>query len=252
MERGHSPELQKLSFAIDELVAERTHNAKLIACGEMAAEVAHDIKQPLTIIHKLAEKAGTNLDDPKFKALFQERLCEAVRRLRRLADDLTDFARKEPLREECNLADLLEDAVQEYEQRKIETARPIRLELDTKDAKCFVDPLALRRVVLNLLENAQAASNGRGNIRVRLKQLTEAGNTFQIQVKDDGLGIDDAQMSLIFDPFFTTKRNGTGLGLSISKKIVNQHGGELFARTKKGKGSTFGILLPIQQEEIQI
>jgi signal transduction histidine kinase len=243
----HGPELQKLSVAIEDLVNERSRNASLVACGEMAAEVAHDLRQPLAIVHTFVERACTYISDPQFRDLFSKYGQDNVRRLRRLADDLTNLSHNESRRELCNLKTLLQEVAQEYQEAHHTGAPPIRLEIDTDEASCSVDPSALKRVVLNLVENAEAAAKGRGVIRLRLKPRPAPQSGFEIQVKDDGAGMEDSQMPLIFDSFYTTKRNGTGLGLSISRKIVSQHGGEMFARSKKGKGSTFGICLPLPE-----
>jgi signal transduction histidine kinase len=115
----------------------------------------------------------------------------------------------------------------------------------------MADPMQLQQVFLNLLFNANEAMQNGGNLSVSTLDDEET-DTIRIKLSDTGKGINETMKSRIFQPFFTTKSKGTGLGLSISKKLIEQHGGEIFVSNNRNGGTSFYINLPVRHAEKEV
>jgi nitrogen fixation/metabolism regulation signal transduction histidine kinase len=225
--------------------------ARVIAWGEMARQVAHEIKNPLTPIQlafqELEARWKRSPDDPSFGTLLAdagEIVREEIGTLQRLVADFTAFARlPEASPEPADLGDLVEEFVrtnpQLAEQAEVEVVR-------TGPCPVAVDKLLMRRVLANLATNAiEASLPGRASIRLGVARTRTHA---LLTVGDEGPGIDPEHRERIFDPYFTTKQEGTGLGLAIVKKIVLQHGGAIEAGVRPGGGASFCISLPLEPD----
>jgi two-component system NtrC family sensor kinase len=253
--------LQKLAAAnkqacfLDEKLVQ---SQKLASVGELSAGIGHEINNPLAIISQetewmqhLLKQIGER--DSKEVAELQDSLKEVlhqVDRCREITQNLLDFARrKEPVFQEVNVNKLIEDLSRLVEKEAILHQIEILREFQQDLPLVQTDAPSLRQVVLNLLTNATHAVQKDGKIRIATKR--SQNGSVDIIVADTGCGIPKDHLAKIFDPFFTTKPEGkgTGLGLSICHGIVDKLGGRISVRSEVGKGSTFVVTLPINQQK---
>jgi len=211
----------------------------------MARTLAHEVKNPLTPILLAVNQArdGYLGDDEQYRALLAEVaeiVGEEVENLRRLVRDFGDFARlPRPRPREDDLAGLLRDLEQLY------GAESLTLDgMEHAGTGCF-DHDALRRVLINLIDNGLTACRQAG-VPPRVVLAAEPREPgVRLQISDGGSGIAAEHLDRIFEPDFTTKRDGMGLGLAIAENIVLGHGGSIGVRSEPGRGTTFTIDLPL-------
>jgi signal transduction histidine kinase len=228
---------------------ERTQ--RLEAWADMARQVAHEIKNPLTPIQLSAEHARrVNLDrgrplSPVLDDCINAILSQ-VRLLRQIAAEFSSFASTATARPEpTRLADLLEEVVGPYR-----SGLSGRIALDVRVPENLpeinVDRTLLGRAITNAIENALHAmpSGGALSIAVDRQPLVEGRAATVIEITDTGVGMDHEAMAKIFEPYFSTKAAGTGLGLTIAKRNVELNGGTIGVRSEKGVGTTVTITLP--------
>jgi signal transduction histidine kinase len=223
---------------------------RLAALGEMAAGLAHEIRNPLGAI-----KGAAQCLEPRPHAgeegEFLDVIVEEVNRLNGVVTQFLDYAR--PLKQSFGTVDLNEVVGRTI--RLIQNEIPARLalvvELGENLPAVEGDPELLKQVLINLVQNAiQALGTAPGTIRVRTRgperfaDLRSSGEFVEIDVADDGPGIPPEQQPNIFVPFFTTKQKGTGPGLAICQRLVKSHGGSISVQSKVGEGSTFVVRLP--------
>jgi signal transduction histidine kinase len=214
--------------------------------GELAAGLAHEIRNPLAGIAGVMQIVGRDLPPSSPACDVVKDVQEEVMRINRIVSDLLETARPRPA--EYQLADLnstVEHAVSFARQQIL--SKPIEIEFRKAPELALVehDPRQLHQVLLNLLLNAMQALNGAGRVSVMLGQVDE--NTVSVSINDTGLGIAPENLTNIFRPFFTTKGHGTGLGLPLARRIVEDHGGKLEVTSDLGHGSTFTLVLPFRR-----
>jgi two-component system sensor histidine kinase AtoS len=214
--------------------------------GELAAGLAHEIKNPLagmkvSIGVLLSE---LNLSDDDREVLT--RVADEILRIELLMKELLNFAR--PPRPQFYVVDInkvLEKAAILSAKNPSFSAVKVVKEYDNRAPGTMADPMQLQQVFMNLLLNAADAMPEGGTIS--LKTLyEEKSNVLQIMISDSGKGIDDKAMTRIFQPFFTTKAKGTGLGLAITKRLIEQHGGSISVGNNPEGGATFKMVLPLK------
>jgi two-component system NtrC family sensor kinase len=253
--------LQKLAAAKEQtffLDEKLVQSQKLASIGELSAGIGHEINNPLAIISQetewmqhLLKRIGES--PSKEVAELQDSLKEVlsqVDRCREITQNLLDFARrKEPVFQEVNVNKLIDDLSRLVEKEVIQHKIAIRRDFQQDLPLVYTDAPSLRQVVLNLLNNATYAVQKDGKIRIATKS-SENGSV-DIVVEDTGCGIPKDHLTKIFDPFFTTKPEGkgTGLGLSICHGIVDKLGGRISVSSEVGKGSTFVVTLPVNQQK---
>ncbi len=233
-----------------------------LAWREMARQVAHEIKNPLTPmklsiqhLRRAFERANGASESSQFAEVFDRitsTLIEQVESLVRIADEFSTFARL-PTRvpEPVDLTDIIQEAASLMEE---EAANHDALTLELPDDPLVVeaDREELRRVYINLLKNAlQALPDDReGRVRViARREQAEEGPRVYSAVLDNGTGIPTDVQDKVFEPNFSTKTSGTGLGLAIAQKSIDELGGEIGYETTEGEGTTFWIRLPLVEEE---
>lgn len=218
--------------------------------GELAAGLAHEIRNPLAGIAGVIEIVSRDLPpDSAARSVIKDAKEEAVQ-INRILTDLLETARPKPPQFQLkDLGGTAEHAVMFARQQAV--TKGIRIELDKGDELPPVDhdPNQMNQVLLNLLLNAIQALDKAGSIYVTLRQDKEFA---LITVADEGKGIAPDVLPNIFRPFFTTKGHGTGLGLSLARRIVETHGGTINVRSEVGKGTQFTLRLPIAHEEQQL
>ncbi len=214
---------------------------KLAATGEMAAGIAHEIRNPLASMTGSIQMLKDEINrGPVPQKLMQIVLREADR-LNDLINDFLLFARPGPgSTEPVELSSSIEDTLELFEQdaalrNKMRLVRHL-----TREAWTEMDPKHVRQILWNLFLNAAEAIDGGGTVDVSLKV---ANDMVQVDVEDDGCGISEENLKKIFDPFFTTKANGTGLGLSIVHRLMEAYGGRLQVQSQQGQGTRFTLHL---------
>lgn len=227
------------------LIRERLANSeRMAALGEVAAKVAHEIRNPLVSVggfaQRLEKKLSGNLKE------YATIITNEVQRLEDILRDILGFVRQVRLsRTDVDINELLKETVSLVEDEAAD--REILIETDFSDVpEILVDPDRIKESLLNIVKNAIQAVLTQGTISV--KTFTW-GNDVVVEIRDTGPGIDNKDMPFIFDPFYTTKPSGTGLGLAITRRIIEEHGGRIEVESHPGEGTTITIYLPTIKEE---
>jgi PAS domain S-box-containing protein len=212
---------------------------RLAAIGEMAATVAHEIRNPLGGIRGFATFLADDIkpEDPRRRLV--DKILEGVQSLERVVNELLEYTRPVDLSlRPAPCAGIVQAALGflKYDSRQIS----IMTEIDPRH-RVLADAGKMRQVFLNILLNAVQSIEGRGEILV---SAAADANTVTVAFRDSGCGIAAEQLGQIFSPFFTTKEKGTGLGLAVCAKVVEGHGGEIRAESELGRGSTISVRLP--------
>jgi len=216
--------------------------------GELAAGLAHEIRNPLAGIAGVLEIVGRDLpENSAARSVMADAKQEAVQ-INRILSDLLETARPRPPQfRPADIATTTEHAVGFARQQAI--TKRIGIELDIKRELPPVehDPNQINQVLLNLLLNAVQSMEKPGMIRVSVDS-DDLDEFAQVTVVDEGKGIPPEHITSIFRPFFTTKGHGTGLGLSLAKRTVEAHGGKIEVTSELGKGTRFAVMLPFQRK----
>jgi signal transduction histidine kinase len=214
--------------------------------GELAAGLAHEIRNPLAGIAGVLDIASRDLPDTSAARDVMEDAKQEAVQINRILTELLDTARpKPPQFRVLDIAGTAEHAVTFARQQAI--TKRVQIEFEIKDALPPVehDPAQINQVLLNLLLNGIQSMDKPGTIRVVLQQTDD--NLVAITVSDEGKGIPADQLTNIFRPFYTTKGHGTGLGLSLARRIVESHGGTISVQSTLGQGTCFTIELPVRR-----
>ncbi|WP_063870232.1 sensor histidine kinase [Novipirellula maiorica] len=246
--------------AVVEQLQQRHHEViradQLVAVGQLAAGLAHEIRNPLMCMKTLVQSARRKNDSANLNATDLAVLDEEITRVDRLLQTFLDFARPTPLqREPVELAPIVRQTLDLVASRA--TTRQIEIECRMPAEPITVqgDATQLRQVLLNLLLNAFDAVANQGQITVELQsqkgeqcggELSSVANDWVcLSVADNGCGLPNAQRARIFEPFFSTKDPGVGLGLAVSKRIIEAHQGDLSAEDRDPAGTVFKVMLPL-------
>ena len=218
---------------------------KMAAIGELAAGIAHEIRNPLGIITGSAETIRKH-EEQKIREEMTCYILEESNRINGLISTFLDYARpKEPKLMKCDLREVMEKTLLLLSPQAKTLGVEVRKEVSQKPLMAFIDPDQMRQAFTNLGVNAFEAMPQGGVLKVMMAENAR-GKIF-IRFTDTGKGIGKEMQAKIFDPFFTTKEGGTGLGLSIAHRIITQHGGEVNVESEEGRGSTFTITLPLEK-----
>ena len=224
---------------------------KLEAWAEMARQVAHEVKNPLTPIqlsteHLLRVYRDPDVDFDKVLDECTETILQQVKSLRQISMEFSTFASPEPLKlESLDLGELVRETVEPYVQ-----APPPGIEfevhVDETLPRIRCDRRLVKRTLVNLMENALHAVDGSGAVRVRVEPDASSGERFvRVSVSDTGVGVDPELKGRIFEPYFSTRASGSGLGLAIAKKVVEDHGGQISLESEPGRGTEVTMTLPV-------
>jgi two-component system sensor histidine kinase HydH len=228
----------------------------LAVLGQLAAGLAHEIRNPLGAIkgaaQLLAEPAPGAKEPDEASAEFLGIILEEVDRLDGVVGSVLDLARNNrDLVPPIDVNSVIRRTLQVLSTEGADGKVTIETQLDETLPRAAIAPEQLRQVIMNLLRNAVQAVRGDGTVLVvsRPRQRGEATFT-AIGVSDDGPGISRVALKKIFLPFFTTKDDGTGLGLAICQRIVQDAGGRIEVRSREGEGATFDVLLPAAMDAL--
>ncbi|MBE7559972.1 sensor histidine kinase [bacterium] len=225
---------------------------RLRALGELAAGVAHEMRNPLTTIRGFIQILPDEYDDPQFRREFTCNVLREIDRLVDLTENLLDFARPTSSeRARLSMGEFLDELLAFLSERFRRNGTVVSWERGDGEHFVSADRNRLRQVFLNLLTNAEEAMPGGGRIQVALaaarRSLSADGPELPvvvIEVADEGPGVPPDKLSSIFDPFVSTKHHGAGLGLAISHRIVEEHGGLLEVENRPTGGALFRVVLP--------
>ena len=216
-------------------------SGRLAAVGTTVAHVAHEIKSPLMIIGGFSYQIRNSLEDEKAVKKL-DMILDEVSRLERLVASLGDFTKVYRLvTRPADINSVIQDVLKILSSIYPSEKYPMGSELAPNLNEIQCDPDKLKQVVINIITNGVEAMEEGGNIRIK---TTKWPGGVEIRIRDEGIGISEEDILHIFEPFYTTRDRGSGLGLAISYKIVEAHGGEMWAESVKGKGTTFFVRLP--------
>jgi nitrogen fixation/metabolism regulation signal transduction histidine kinase len=219
---------------------------RLSAYAEMARQVAHEVKNPLTPIQLAMEHLMKVYEDrsESFDSVLRscsDAVLKQVKALRRLVSDFSQYGRPAVLnRTDVNLRDFLQDVVASYKGHLPEGIT-MDSNLDSHLPVTRIDAEKLRGALMNIIENGLQAMNGNGKITV---EATNGANCVTIRIRDTGAGIPPDVLPRLFEPYFSTKTGGTGLGLAIARKNVEDQGGKIQIESELQRGTTITIHLP--------
>lgn len=221
---------------------------RLAAIGEMAAGLAHEIRNPLGAIKGAAEYLEPENIEDRESADFLQVIIDESNRLNGVVTQFLNYAR--PFRatfELTNINEVVRKTAKLIEAKEETSQHPLELRLDDNLIDVMADAEQIKQVILNLVLNAIEACQAKETPITIKTRYVEERERIEICVRDKGEGIPDEAVAHIFIPFFTTKSQGTGLGLAVCQRIVNQHGGDIRVQSKLGRGTEFVIRLPIQK-----
>lgn len=243
----------EMSASLKEQMQKMQRTEQLAVVGELAAGLAHEIKNPLAGIkvamHVLAEESYLSDEDRE----VVHKVGHEVTRLELLMKSFLDFARPaKPRLESVDINELVSNSMTFYTaSRKRPTRKTMNVEIIKELGRLprtAADPMQLQQVFLNLVLNAVDAMPDGGRLTVRTA-FERSDNAIVVEVTDTGRGIDPERIDRIFEPFFTTKPKGTGLGLSICRQLIEQHRGRISVTSRPGQGTRFRIALPVRSVE---
>jgi len=228
--------------------------------GNLAARLAHEIKNPMTAIGTFIQMLPRKYDDEEFRKGFYEIASEETRRVNNLITELLDLVKtRESHFELGDLHALIDKMIllisPQSNSKKIQILRQFGPDIP----QVWMDTEKMKEAVLNILSNAVDFSYEGGSIRIATRRVSTGRNAtdIQIQIKDNGPGIPAAVINEIFDPYFTTKHksaihNGTGLGLFIAHQNIVDHGGAIEVNSKPDEGAAFIMTLPLKPPAVDI
>lgn len=225
---------------LKKLQEELVRSQSLAALGELAATVAHEIKNPLAGISGAIQVMADSIPVEDGRHEIVREILDQIRRLDNTVRDLLVFARPtKPVLTEVDLAETLTRAWSLLAQQP--GAKDVRFAIEgPADMRVPADPHLIQQVWINVFQNAVEAMPQGGRITVRLG----VGPKASVEIRDTGSGVSAENLGNVFRPFFSTKTRGTGLGLAISRKIVESHGGEMSLRSQPGAGTTVLVEIP--------
>ncbi|MFQ6008978.1 MAG: ATP-binding protein [Candidatus Zixiibacteriota bacterium] len=242
----------------------------LAALGEMAATIAHEVRNPLSSIAGFASLLERELDPADPKRKLTGKIIRGVDGLNETVMTLLNYTRFDELNKtEIDLEKFLQGSVDQFRQQLDEKSSQVHIELcpvekpAERPISLIIDRLLIRQALFNILTNAVEAVKGKGRIRISFHRLPRQKavalyaerillgldeTIVETSVTDDGPGLSPEYIDRIFAPFFTTKKEGSGLGLAVAWKIVKAHGGDIVAENTGQGGAVFRLLLPAKIE----
>jgi PAS domain S-box-containing protein len=244
-------ERQRAEKRVRQQQAELAHVLRLRTVEGMAAQLAHEINQPLAAVVNFASGLARRLSVPELDVAAAQRATDQISReaLRaaEVVQRLRAFLRKDaPRRELCDARDVIREAANLIDDEARRAGVALHLDLDPHDATVEIDAIQVEQVVLNLLRNSLEAMDERspGPHSIVVQTVTTSDGGVEVRVRDNGPGLPVDDVQQLFEAFFTTKERSLGMGLSISQKIVEAQGGALWGVANREGGATFSFTLP--------
>jgi len=217
---------------------------KLAILGQMAAEMVHEIRNPLTVMDGLIKLLQPDLQGtPK-----EEYVSIILAELKHVNHLITDFLQlSKPgyaKRSQCSITKVINEVTRLVENEAASRQLDLKMDLAGDIPDILGDSDQLKQVFLNILKNAFEALSCDGRIYLQT-YWNRPENLVQVIIRDTGMGMDEQTRASMFDPFFTTKKNGTGLGMFIIKKLIDNHGGRIEIQSEPEKGTVVTVILPV-------
>jgi PAS domain S-box-containing protein len=245
-ERRHQAALERMREKL-------AQNEKMSALGRAAAQVAHEIKNPLTGLRlyslHLKKKLADRLAEDELELL--DKIIDTVDHLWSTVERVLDFARPIQLsRRPMDLNSLVASSIHLLEPQISAARIEVQLDLDRSGANCLLDEALMRSALVNLLLNAIQAMPDGGFLKI---SSASRGNQMLLRISDTGCGMTREQLAKIFEPFYTTKGRGLGLGMSHAKRVIEHHGGRIRVESRPKEGTCVEITLPAGEvlDEVQ-
>ena len=241
---------------IQKLREERIHISRVLAIGEIAASLAHELNQPLSAIRTYAQSAQRFLRSQPAKLEEANKALTGIISGNRRAEEVIKRVRmslkKEPFQQQrLNIGNIIKELIVLLRRKTAEEKVMINLDLPLDLPPIFGDRIQLQQVLFNLAINGiEAMADETNEIHIlTIQAVNNKPNIVTFSVRDNGTGIDETQADVLFDAFYSTKTEGMGMGLSISRSIIEDHGGHLWATLNKDKGTTFFFTVPVYEED---
>lgn len=241
-------ELLASNDALRRTQKELVKNERLAALGEMAATVAHEIRNPLTSIRGFAQRIARRYGEGDERLSdYTGVIMEEVDRLNKFIKEVLDFARHvKPSFERISANAILSDIINLMKDELSDNSVMVVSDLDMNLRETVMDSSLIKQMLLNVLQNARQAVGSKGVIMIKTQN---SGPYVRIRITDNGPGIPRESLHKIWSPFFTTKTQGTGLGLSLAQRIIDDHHGKIFIRSRVAYGTIVDIFLPVIESE---
>lgn len=236
--------LEKNRKALEEIYQELIKQNALAEIGKFSMMIAHEVKNPLSIIKSSLDILKNDCDLSSGK-LMVDYIEDEIKRLNRLIEDFLAFAR--PARPSFRLVDLnalLNDIVLRCQMQNGHSIVEIKSHIPSEPFQTDADPDLITRAISNILRNALEANGDKGTVRVN---VFCAPLTWKVSIEDQGPGIDVDMLEKIFEPFYTTRSKGTGLGLAYVFQVIMAHSGNVWAENGAKGGAVFNVELPIRK-----
>ncbi len=245
MERLNA-ELEGKIQLLERTQAQLVQSEKLASIGEMAAAVAHGLRNPLASLRASAQLVERHPDSPAAREYLAS-IIEEVDRLDRRISHLLSFSRPapfNPLRE--RVYQLIEGVLPPFTQLVRDRKVDLQVDLPTGLPEVRVDPMQIEQAIVEIISNALDAMPSGGKLRVGARSIAgdDGAHGVVIEIADTGRGIPESALASVCEPFFTTRQEGTGLGLAIAKRYVEQNGGRLEISSRQGTGTTVRLWFP--------
>lgn len=212
------------------------------ALGQMAAGIAHEIRNPLGTLRGFAQYFSRSDNQDAKAHEYADLMVGEVDRLNRIVSALLQFSRpREPEWSEVDLCALAQRSLTFVQADADNQQVKLILKLPESEVILSADPDLLQQVLLNLLQNSLAATAADGEIELGIKRQSDQ---IHLWVRDTGKGLSAEEQTKMFDPFFTTRKDGTGLGLALVQQIVEQHKGRIEVESNEGQGTSISVILP--------
>ena len=244
------PEVRALAQAFNEMTERlQEYQQRLIesermaTAAQLAASMAHEIKNPLTSLRLAAELLCTLLADQPELAKRAEVILREATRLENIVQNMLKRTRRLDLHlQETDLNKLAQEVVESASYQIKARGQMVSLELAENPVVAWADPEKIKQVIWNLLNNASEVTPKGGLIKIRTEEVDD--DRVAVIIEDSGPGVPEDRLKELFKPFYTTKPEGTGLGLAISRQIILLHGGELILENREEGGARAKVILP--------
>lgn len=234
--------------SLRQMQARLAHQEKIAELGRVAAQVAHEVRNPLTGLQLYCMHMKMKLADRMSEAELQlaDRIIETINHLSQTVEQIVNFARPLSLeRREVDINRVLSELLRLLEPQLVCANVARSVELCDGPLSARLDESSLRSALTNLIINGLQAMNGGGQLSV--KTLRDGGSV-RVEIADTGVGMSREQVAKMFEAFYTTKAKGLGLGMPYAKKVIEEHGGEIGVESSPGEGTLVTIRLPFDAE----
>ncbi len=243
---------------VEQLVERERLRDRLAAVGEMAAAIAHEVKNPLAGIEVTAGLLRRRIPDVPDAQEMLTRIIDEAKMANAIVQEVLEFVRPMRLQmEHTSIRDAVQAAVTLADTKALRRGTEVRVEMPPDLPPIQGDTHQLAQLFTNLLINAYEAMEGSGAVVITGERLQlpetpdgDAREAVLVEVADNGPGMTADVADKIFDPFFTTKAKGSGLGLAIVRKIVDAHDGQIDMRSAPGRGTVIRVTLPVEAEHV--